>query len=441
MNLTKGERGGLTEEDKAGFIHRQLVETRQITKHIARLLSSCYNGTNTDNKVKVVTMKASLVSHFRRNFELYKVRDINDYHHAHDAYLNAVVGQTLLKVYPKIERDLVYGQFKRVNYTYKDKATQEKYFYQNIMKFFYKTDKVVDPETGEIVWDSSTALPVIKKVLSYHQVNVAKKTEVQTGRFSKESILPHGDSDKLIARKRGWDPKKYGGFDSPTVAYSVFVVAEVKKGKSKKLKEVREIIGVTIMERQAFEANKIAFLNKRGYLNVKEDKLIKLPKYSLFEMPDGRRRLLASSNELQKGNQIVLSKQFVDLLYHAQNVNNPIDHSHYDYVEQHRDEFSNLFEYLLEQSQTLIQKPKVEERLRKIWNEQKDTQDIRILSESFTNLLKLTSFGAPGRFKFMGSEIERGGLRNKSTSDCSQSILIHQSVTGLYETRIDLRKL
>ncbi|MCT4341611.1 type II CRISPR RNA-guided endonuclease Cas9, partial [Enterococcus durans] len=35
-NLTKAERGGLSELDKAGFIKRQLVETRQITKHVAQ---------------------------------------------------------------------------------------------------------------------------------------------------------------------------------------------------------------------------------------------------------------------------------------------------------------------------------------------------------------------------------------------------------------------
>lgn len=439
LNLTKGERGGLLDKDKFGFIQRQLVETRQITKHVARLLAGRYSHSDTD--VKVVTMKASLVSSFRKNFELYKLREINDYHHAHDAYLNAVVGQALLKVYPKIERELVYGQFKRINHSYQDKATQEKYFYQNIMKFFDKKDKVVDVETGEIIWDSAVVLPTIKKVLSYHQVNVAKKREIQTGQFSKESILPHADSDKLIARKRGWDPKKYGGFDSPTIAYSVFVVADVEKGKAKKLKEVRELIGITIMERQAFETNPIAFLQAKGYFNIKDDKLIRLPKYSLFEMSDGRRRLLASAGELQKGNEMVLPKQWVDLLYHGQKINSTTDHSHYDYVKEHRLEFSKLFDYLLEQSQSLIQKPKVESRLLKVWNEQKDTEDLSLLSESFVNLLKLTSFGAPGGFKFMGDEIKQSNLRYQTVTEVTKSILIHQSVTGLYETRIDLRRL
>lgn len=101
-NLTKAERGGLTEADKAGFIKRQLVETRQITKHVAQILDARFNTKRDENDkvirdVKVITLKSSLVSQFRKEFKFYKVREINDYHHAHDAYLNAVVGTALLK--------------------------------------------------------------------------------------------------------------------------------------------------------------------------------------------------------------------------------------------------------------------------------------------------------------------------------------------------------
>ncbi|MCF2679075.1 type II CRISPR RNA-guided endonuclease Cas9, partial [Streptococcus alactolyticus] len=101
-NLTKAERGGLTEADKAGFIKRQLVETRQITKHVAQILDARFNTERDENDkvirdVKVITLKSNLVSQFRKDFKFYKVREINDYHHAHDAYLNAVVGTALLK--------------------------------------------------------------------------------------------------------------------------------------------------------------------------------------------------------------------------------------------------------------------------------------------------------------------------------------------------------
>mgnify|MGYP006994474386 FL=1 len=63
----------MSPEAKAGFIQRQLVETRQITKHVARLLDERFNNKkDEDNKtirtVKIITLKSSLVSQFRKDF-------------------------------------------------------------------------------------------------------------------------------------------------------------------------------------------------------------------------------------------------------------------------------------------------------------------------------------------------------------------------------------
>ena len=117
-NLTKAERGGLDERDKVGFIRRQLVETRQITKHVAQILDARFNTEvnekdKKNRKVKIITLKSNLVSNFRKEFKLYKVREINDYHHAHDAYLNAVVAKAILKKYPKLEPEFVYGDYQK----------------------------------------------------------------------------------------------------------------------------------------------------------------------------------------------------------------------------------------------------------------------------------------------------------------------------------------
>src|SRR5699024_4739262 len=212
------------------------------------------------------------------------------------------VGTALLKKYPKLASEFVYGEYKKYDIrkfitNSSDKATAKYFFYSNLMNFFKTKVKYADGtvferpiiETnadGEIAWNKQIDFEKVRKVLSYPQVNIVKKVETQTGGFSKESILPKGDSDKLIPRKTKkvyWDTKKYGGFDSPTVAYSVFVVADVEKGKAKKLKTVKELVGISIMERSFFEENPVEFLENKGYHNIREDKLIKLPKYSLFE--------------------------------------------------------------------------------------------------------------------------------------------------------------
>ena len=75
-----------TEDEKYGFINRQLTETSQSTKVVAELLKERYP------EAEIVYSKAGLISDFRHEFDLYKSRSYNDLHHAVDAYLNIVVG-------------------------------------------------------------------------------------------------------------------------------------------------------------------------------------------------------------------------------------------------------------------------------------------------------------------------------------------------------------
>ena len=467
-NLTKAERGGLDERDKVGFIKRQLVETRQITKHVAQILDARFNTevNEKDKKnrnVKIITLKSNLVSNFRKEFRLYKVREINDYHHAHDAYLNAVVAKAILKKYPKLEPEFVYGDYQKYDlkrYISKskdskeiEKATEKYFFYSNLLNFFkeevhYADGTIVKREnieyskdTGEIAWNKEKDFATIKKVLSLPQVNIVKKREVQTGGFSKESILPKGNSDKLIPRKTKdilWDTTKYGGFDSPVIAYSILLIADIEKGKAKKLKTVKTLVGITIMEKAAFEENPITFLENKGYHNVRKENILCLPKYSLFELENSRRRMLASAKELQKGNEIVLPVYLTTLLYHSKNVHKLDEPEHLEYIQKHRSEFKDLLNLVSEFSQKYVLAEANLEKIKKLYADNEQA-DIEILANSFINLLTFTALGAPAAFKFFGKDIDR--KRYTTVSEILNAILIYQSITGLYETRIDLSKL
>ena len=469
-NLTKAERerGGLNELDKVGFIKRQLVETRQITKHVAQFLDARFNKEVTEKdknnrNVKIITLKSNLVSNFRKEFGLYKVREINDYHHAHDAYLNAVLAKAILKKYPKLEPEFVYGDYQKYDlkrYISRsrdpkevEKATEKYFFYSNLLNFFkeevhYADGTIVKREnieyskdTGEIAWNKEKDFATIKKVLSLPQVNIVKKTEVQTGGFSKESILPKGNSDKLIPRKTKdilWDTTKYGGFDSPVIAYSILLIADIEKGKAKKLKTVKTLVGITIMEKAAFEKNPITFLENKGYHNVRKENILCLPKYSLFELESGRRRMLASAKELQKGNEIVLPVYLTTLLYHSKNVHKLDEPEHLEYIQKHRYEFKDLLNLVSEFSQKYVLADANLEKIKNLYADNEQA-DIEILANSFINLLTFTALGAPAAFKFLGKDVDR--KRYTTVSEILNATLIHQSITGLYETRIDLSKL
>ncbi|HEM3605011.1 TPA: type II CRISPR RNA-guided endonuclease Cas9, partial [Streptococcus suis] len=300
-NLTKAERGGLTNEDKARFIQRQLVETRQITKHVARILDTRFNtkldeagNRIRDPKVNIITLKSSLVSQFRKDYQLYKVREINNYHHAHDAYLNAVVATALLKKYPQLAPEFVYGDYPKYNsYKSRKSATERVLFYSNIMNFFKRVVKSsktgtvkirpiieVNKETGEIVWDKKSDFRTVRKVLSYPQVNVVKKTEVQNhgldrGKpkgFYNANLSPRpkeGSVENLVPAKQSFDTKRYGGYAGISNSYAVLVNGIIEKGKKKSKAEVTEFQGISILARKDFEKNPKQYLLNLGYKDIK----------------------------------------------------------------------------------------------------------------------------------------------------------------------------
>ncbi|MBT8990517.1 type II CRISPR RNA-guided endonuclease Cas9, partial [Lactobacillus delbrueckii subsp. bulgaricus] len=62
---------------------------------------------------KIIEVPAKYNSIVRKQFDLYKSREVNDFHHAIDAYLSTIVGNYLYQVYPNLRRMFVYGEFKK----------------------------------------------------------------------------------------------------------------------------------------------------------------------------------------------------------------------------------------------------------------------------------------------------------------------------------------
>lgn len=476
-NLTKAERGGLTPVDKVRFIQRQLVETRQITKHVARILDTRFN-TKIDEKgnrirhpkVNVITLKSSLVSQFRKDYQLYKVREANNYHHAHDAYLSAVVATALLKKYPQLAPEFVYGEYLKYNsYKSRKSATEKVLFYSNIMNFFKRILKhskagnlkirpivEVNKETGEIVWNKQSDFNTVKKVLSCPQINIVKKTEIQNhgldrGKpkgFYNANLSPRpkeGSVENLVPAKKYLDTKVYGGYAGISNSYAVLVNGTIEKGVKKKVVEVTEFQGISILARKDFEKNPEQYLLNLGYKTIHS--IIKLPKYSLFELEDGSRRMLASilstnnrRGEIHKGNDMYLPAKFITLLYHAKRIHQVLEPRHREYVIKYRHIFDELVSYVLEYNEKFVGAKTNGQRIKDAYSTGRNTDNLEELCQSVINLLQLPALGSAVDFEFFGVNIPR--YRDYTPSSLlKNSILIHQSSTGLYETRIDLSQL
>ena len=148
--------------------------------------------------------------------------------------------------------------------------------------------------------------------------------------------------------------------------------------------------------------------------------------------------MLASAKELQKGNEIVLPVYLTTLLYHSKNVHKLDEPEHLEYIQKHRSEFKDLLNLVSEFSQKYVLAEANLEKIKKLYADNEQA-DIEILANSFINLLTFTALGAPAAFKFFGKDIDR--KRYTTVSEILNAILIYQSITGLYETRIDLSKL
>ena len=214
-------------EDIEGFINRQLVETRQITKHVANILNSYYKNT------KVVYLKANLSHNYRERYELFKFREINDCHHAHDAYLAAVLGEYKEKyMKKKINFEMVkelnnrlrkQKEYKNLKYGYVINSLDE-----NASDIINQISKnFVNEETGEVLFDAHEFNQIIENTLYRNDILVSRKTEVKSGKFYKETIYKKGQGNVPI--KDNMPVEMYGGYTSVINSYLCLVKYKDKK--------------------------------------------------------------------------------------------------------------------------------------------------------------------------------------------------------------------
>lgn len=207
-----------TDEEKQGFINRQLVETSQSVKVVATLLKDRYTDT------EIVYVKAGNVSEFRHQYgaikekafpwekdvpAIVKSRIASDIHHAHDAYLNIVVGNV-----------------------FDERFTKR---YHSGDKYSLNFDTLFN-ESIEGAWNAPLHLQNVDKALANNHIHltkyqICKRSDV--GPKSKRGLFnqnpdPIG-SNRLIPRKEGLDIKKYGGYSNPVVSFYTIAQYVVKK--------------------------------------------------------------------------------------------------------------------------------------------------------------------------------------------------------------------
>ena len=230
----------LTMDELADFINRQLVITNQSVKATASILKEMLPNT------EIVYSKAGNISDFRDKNNIVKVRELNDLHHAKDAYLNIVVGNV---------------------YNTKFNHNAKIYFQENSinsynLKYLFSKDIVGAWKVEE----KERILDTVKK----NTCTVVRMSTDGKGKLFDIQPVPAGKNDELIPLKENdkiSDTKKYGGYDGATTAYFMLVRSKDKKGKT--ILSI-ETFPLWLEKRQPTMAKKLEFCTEKLGLNSPE---------------------------------------------------------------------------------------------------------------------------------------------------------------------------
>lgn len=200
----------LTDDEIGSFINRQLVFTNQSVKALCDVLKTLYP------KAEIVYSKAGNVSDFRQEFDLLKCREVNDFHHAHDAYLNIVVGNAYYQTFGYDARKTVRA-LKDANRT-----TNTKRLFQGNIPYAWRSN--------------GTSIAKVKQVLFKNNPLVTFMPFEAKGKFYDETVYPKS-ADLIPVTEDSTDPRidssKYGGYSSMKNAYFFLVESDGKKGTRK----------------------------------------------------------------------------------------------------------------------------------------------------------------------------------------------------------------
>lgn len=419
-------------KDIEGFINRQIVETRQITKHVANILANLYENS------KVIYLKANLSHNYREKFELYKFRDINDYHHAHDAYLAAVLGEYKEKYLRKnidfdmvkeLNKDLIANKdYKSLKYGYVINSLDDKmnYLINDIIPM------QIDEETGEVItkeFDSKVFNKNIENALYSNDILISKKVEYKSGEFYNQTKQRKGS--KGVSLKENLPTKLYGSYTSLNPAYAV-MVTYLNKGK-----ETKKIIGMPIyilttskkdeMKTTDYLVNLLKLKDNKDILKISSP----IPFYSLIEWECGQFYLVGAT---ERGAEIINAKQFKFekqfLTTHKETLNKLFNNKKSSVDENvYLRQLDEIIVYLIDKiEREYICFKTLNDRL-KDWVKLLDN-NLENKEQFIIEILKtLKCSSIHGNFKFINQTSEFGRKKDKSISSCK---IYNNSYTGIW---------
>jgi len=413
-NLT---RDSFETNELKGFINRQLVETRQIIKHVANLFRSIYPEST------VHEIKADLTYNLRDQFGYIKVREVNDLHHAHDAFLTAIMSHHIVSCYPKLADEFDYGSYLK----FASNRLQALRRAKNGFLIGRFAEKIPDMSTGEVIWDGENEVNRIRKCLAYKDCFISKKTEENTGAFYDQTLYGPNAKNNLLAQNEKLDPKKYGGFSSEKEAYATIIEYGKENHRQKKIVSIPiHIVSLAKSKPTIIEE----FLLKE-YENVR----ILTQKIGQLQLIlyKGHEFYISSADEIHNAKQLILDAKSLGIISRMLTEPQHVDEEEYSYlydvllvkIKRHYSFYKSFSEKLSEAREEYV------------------ICDIESKAKIIREVLKVTK-AAPIRANF--SNLDFGTMtssegRTRISLNIDETIFVYTSVTGMLSNSKEGSKL
>ena len=436
---------------KSGFINRQLVETSQIIKLVATILQAKYPDS------EIIVVKASYNHALRDRLNLYKSREVNDYHHAIDAYLTTICGNFLYQVYPDLRPFFVYGQFKKFssNPNLEKQALQKHKKFDFIWPLLKRKDapeEIHQFKMGPVVFHKHEDIfNKLRHAYTFKYMLVSREVTTRDQEMFKMTLYPRADHDtkksrKLIHKAKNMPTNIYGGYTSNSDAYMALV--KIKKGQI----FIYKVIGVPMRALSKLKIAKkqgkydqvlkdvltpVIMLNKNGKTQrgIEGFRILKgkIP-YKQVVLDGEKKFMLGSSTYVYNAKQLTLSNETMRIVtnnFTIKDDRSKLLNQAYDEILEKVDKYLPLYDI-----------NKFREKLH-IGRDKFVNLSIKEKQEMITQILNgLHDNPVVGNLKNIGFATPFGQMQESTGIVLSsEAKLIYQSPTGLFKKRVKISDL
>lgn len=390
-----------SDQDKESFFARQLVETRQITKHVKDLLNDRFEHT------EIHPVNANVVTNLRKHSNVVKIRDLNNKHHAIDAALTALIVQFIVNKYGH--------NFLSFNFKYREAQNKWKEMMTKYQKNFFlfgdidKYNKFTHFSTGELL-SGREFLHSLNNDIPWQ---TTKKVGSSESAFYKETLF----SPKVKQAKYTSNKTSQGVYDEMKTD-STYLISYKEANKKGKLSVKNNFVDLYVIEKHQLKkvnSKEFAFFlaSKVAKANVIDAVVhTKIEKHQRVHY-ENHEFYYISSNEMHNAKQLKLQ---ANVLNELANINNNKQRVN---IEDLQNTFKNVTNQVIDDYSYFLP----EARITILENYYENIHDYDSFLHAISELFKTTSASAARSPLF--------GHRYTKKTDASKLLFIHDSITGL----------